>query len=128
MKQRFNLSMLLITHDFAVVAEMADYVAFMYSGKIVENSDVISAYKDPMHPYTRGLLAAIPRLDGPLRELQGLPGEPPDPLVHIPGCRFHPRCRYAVDRCRLEEPQLREMKPGHLVACFRAHELPAWQD
>jgi len=129
MKQQFNLSMLLISHDFAVVAEMADYVAVMYSGKIVENSDVVSVYKDPMHPYTRGLLAAIPRLDRPLtRELHGLPGEPPDPLVHIPGCSFHPRCQYAIDKCRVEEPPLTEMKPGHLVACFRAHDLPKWQD
>lgn len=128
MKRQFNLSMLLISHDFAVVAEMADYVAFMYCGKIVENSDVVSVYKDPMHPYTRGLLAAIPRLDRPLRELHGLPGEPSDPLVHIPGCRFHPRCQYAIDRCRVEEPPLEEMKQGHLVACFRANELPKWQD
>jgi len=128
MKQQFNLSMLLISHDFAVVAEMADYVALMYSGKIVENSDVISVYKAPMHPYTRGLLTAIPRLDRPIRELQGLPGEPPDPLVPIPGCSFHPRCQYAIGKCRVEEPPLEEAKPGHLVACFRANELPEWKD
>jgi peptide/nickel transport system ATP-binding protein/oligopeptide transport system ATP-binding protein len=128
MKQQFNLSMLLISHDFAAVAEMADYVAFMYSGKIVENSDVVSVYKAPMHPYTRGLLGAIPRLDRPVRELQGLLGEPPDPLVPISGCSFHPRCPYAIDRCQIEDPLLEEARPGHLVACFRAHELPEWQN
>src|SRR3972149_6704324 len=122
MKKQFNLAMLLISHDFAVVAEMADYVAFMYSGKIVENSDVVSVYKDPRHPYTRGLLASIPRLDRPLtRELHGLLGDPPDPVVQIWGCRFHPRCQYVIDKCRLEEPPLIEVKPGHLSACFRAH-------
>ncbi|HKZ93872.1 MAG TPA: ABC transporter ATP-binding protein [Candidatus Bathyarchaeia archaeon] len=129
MKKQFNLAMLLISHDFAVVAEMADYVAFMYSGKIVENSDVVSVYKDPRHPYTRGLLASIPRLDRPLtRELHGLLGDPPDPVVQIWGCRFHPRCQYVIDKCRLEEPPLIEVKPGHLSACFRAHELPEWRD
>lgn len=129
MKQQFKLSMLLLSHDLAVVAEMADYVALMYSGKIVENGDAVSIYKDPMHPYTRGLLASIPRLDKPItRELHGLPGEPPNPTTHIPGCRFHPRCQYAIDKCRIEEPPLMEAKPNHLSACFRANELPEWQD
>lgn len=129
LKKQFNLAMLLMSHDFAVVAETSDYVAFMYSGKIMENGDVVSIYKDPMHPYTRGLLASIPRLNGPLtKDLHGLPGEPPDPVLHIPGCRFHPRCQYVLDICREEEPPLIEVKPGHLSACFRANELPEWQD
>ena len=126
MKKEFGLSMLLIAHDFAVVAEMSDYVASMYAGKIMEHSDVVSIYKDPRHPYTRGLLGAIPRIDVK-REIHGLLGEPPNPLVHIPGCMFHPRCQYAIDRCRREEPRLMEVKPEHLSSCFRANELPEWK-
>jgi oligopeptide/dipeptide ABC transporter ATP-binding protein len=126
LKKQFDLSMLLITHDFAVAAELSDYIAFMYSGKIVEHSDVISVYKHPLHPYTRGLLDSIPRIDIK-RELRGLKGDPPNPLEHIPGCNFHPRCPYAIDRCRTEEPTLVEASPGHLSACFRANELPEWQ-
>jgi oligopeptide/dipeptide ABC transporter ATP-binding protein len=129
MRKHFDLSMLLITHDFAVAAELSDNIAVMYSGKILETSDVVSIYKEPKHPYTRGLLASIPRLDRPKeRGLQGLPGEPPNPLAQIPGCKFHPRCKYATDECRTKEPQLEEIKPGHLTACFRANELPEWQD
>ena len=129
MKKHFDLSMLLITHDFAVAAELSDNIAVMYSGKILETSDVVSIYKEPKHPYTRGLLASIPRLDRPKeRGLQGLPGEPPNPLAQIPGCKFHPRCKYATDKCRTEEPQLEEIKQGHLTACFHANELPEWQD
>ena len=129
MKEQFDLAMLLVTHDFAVAAELSDDIAVMYSGKILENSDVVSVYKEPKHPYTRGLLASIPRLDRPkTRGLQGLPGEPPDPLAYISGCKFHPRCQYAIDKCRVKEPLLEEVKPGHLSACFRANELPEWQD
>jgi peptide/nickel transport system ATP-binding protein len=126
-KKQFGLSILLITHDFAVVAEISDYVAFMYAGKIVEYGDVVSIYKDPKHPYSRGLLGSIPRIDVK-KELHGLPGEPPNPLDNILGCRFHLRCKYGIDRCRREEPQLVEVKAGHLSACFRADELPEWQD
>jgi peptide/nickel transport system ATP-binding protein len=124
-KKRFGLSMLLITHDFAVAAELSDYIAFMYAGKIVEYSDVVSVYKRPMHPYTRGLLESVPRIDV-RRELRGLRGEPPNPLDNIPGCKFHPRCDYVIDKCRQEEPTLAEVKPGHSCACFRASELPEW--
>jgi len=124
-KKRFGLSMLLITHDFAVAAELSDYIAFMYAGKIVEYSDVVSVYKYPMHPYTRGLLASVPRIDV-RRELRGIRGEPPNPLDNIPGCKFHPRCDYAIDKCRQEEPTLAEIVPGHSCACFRASELPEW--
>jgi len=126
MKKQFGLSMLLITHDFSIVAEMSDHVAFMYAGKILEYGDVISIYKDPRHPYTRGLISAIPRLDKKT-PLRGLPGEPPNPLVRISGCKFHPRCKYALDKCKKEEPSLTEVKPGHTSACFLANELPEWQ-
>lgn len=124
-KKRFGFSMLLITHDFAVAAELSDYIAFMYAGKIVEYSDVVSVYKYPMHPYTRGLLASVPRIDV-RRELHGIRGEPPNPLEHILGCKFNPRCDYVIDKCKQEEPTLSEVKPGHSCACFRASELPEW--
>jgi len=127
MKKQFNLSMLLITHDYAVIGEMSDHVAFMYAGKIVEYSDAVSIYKDPKHPYTRGMLASVPRLDRK-KELRGIPGEPPSPFVYIPGCKFHPRCQHATDQCRKEEPLLTEVKPRHLSACIRANDLPEWQN
>jgi len=84
---------------------------------------VISIYKEPKHPYTRGLLAATPRIDGVKRKLKGLKGEPPNPLAPIPGCKFHPRCEYATRNCRREEPLLIEIQPKHKVACLRAHHL-----
>lgn len=123
MKKAFNLSMLLITHDLSVIAELSDYVGIMYAGKIVEYGDVISIYKEPKHPYTRGLLAATPRIDGVKRKLKGLRGEPPNPLTPIPGCKFHPRCEYATHNCHREEPSLIEIQPRHKVACLRVHHL-----
>ena len=127
MKKQFNLSMLLITHDLAIIAEMSDYVAIMYAGKVMEHSDVISIYKHPRHPYTQGILGAVPRLDGK-KKIKGLGGEPPNPLVEISGCKFHPRCPYTVEDCKREEPALAEVKSGHSVACIRVDEIPEWQD
>jgi len=131
MKNQFNLSMLLITHDPAIIAEVSDYVAIMYNGKIMEQSDVVSIFKTPKHPYTQGLLASVPRLYGKKGERgfpRGLRGEPPNPLVEISGCKFHPRCPYATNACRQEEPPLIEAKPGHIVACIRVDEIPEWQE
>lgn len=124
-KKHFSLSMLLITHDLGVIAEMCDYVYVMYAGKIMEHGDVITIYKEPKHPYTIGLLAAIPRIDvkKSLFEFEGIPGGPPDPHHPIPGCRFHPRCKYAKSICRKKEPKLIETKPKHSVACWQVHEV-----
>lgn len=124
MKTMFNLSILLITHDLGIIAELSDHVGIMYAGKLVEYSDAVSIYKKPKHPYTQGLLAATPSIVGPKKELRGLRGEPPNPLVPIPGCKFHPRCKHATYDCRTEEPSLIEIQPGHRVACLRAHHLP----
>ena len=120
MKKEFSLSMLLITHDLGVIAEMADHVMVMYAGKILEYGDVISIYKDPKHPYTKGLLAAIPRIDGEKDgfEFEAIPGEHPDPRHPIFGCKFHPRCKYAKPICSQREPQFIEIKLGHFVACL----------
>lgn len=131
MKKQFNLSMLLIAHDLAVIAEVSDYVAIMYSGKIVEQGDVFSVCKDPRHPYTQGLLDSIPRLyDKTVSRgfRQGLRGEPPDPVAEISGCKFHPRCPYAIEACKNQEPPLTDAKPGHLAACIRESEIPLWHE
>jgi peptide/nickel transport system ATP-binding protein len=126
-KKHFGLSMLLITHDLGVIAEMCDYVYVMYAGKIMEHSDVVTIFKNPKHPYTRGLLAATPRIDleKGLFEFEGIPGASPDPhtRMSIQGCIFHPRCRYAKPICHEEASQLVEIKPGHSVACSRVHEI-----
>lgn len=125
MKERFGLSMLLITHDLGIIAEMSDHVAVLYAGKIMEYGDVITIYKAPKHPYTQGLLATIPRIDISKRnfELKGIPGELPDPRYPIPGCKFHPRCKYAKPICSKKEPELVEIEPGHTVACLRVNEI-----
>ncbi len=117
MKKEFNLSMLYITHDIAVIAEMADYVSVIYGGKIMEYGDVLSIFKRPKHPYTRGILAAVPRIDVK-RKLKSIPGVSPNPLHPPPGCRFHPRCAYVKNICRVEEPKMTEIGPDHSVSCW----------
>ena len=113
-----NLSMIVISHDLSLLAEIADSIAVMYAGKIVEygSSDIV--YKNPQHPYTLGLLDSIPKLSGEKTELKGIPGEPPDLINPPPGCRFHPRCPFAMDICRKEEPAIVELKQDHKVACW----------
>ncbi len=117
LKKERNMSMILISHDLSLIAEMADRVAIMYAGKIVEYgpSDII--YERPAHPYTQLLLKSIPRLRGP-KKLIWIPGQPPDLRTPPPGCRFHPRCPYAMDICRKDEPPMIEIEPGHYVACW----------
>lgn len=125
MKKEFNLSMLLITHNLGVIAEMSDHVAVMYAGKIMEYGDVVTIFKEPKHPYTRGLMAAVPsiRMKKALFKFEGIPGEHPDPRYPIPGCEFHPRCKYAKPICSKREPEMIEIEPGHSVACLRVNEL-----
>lgn len=107
LKQRMNGSLMLITHDLGVVARVATEVAVMYAGQLVEQAELRDIFKEPLHPYTRGLLASVPRL-GCREELTPIPGNVPA-LTDLPqGCRFHPRCRYATDLCREKEPQLLE--------------------
>jgi oligopeptide transport system ATP-binding protein len=123
LQAEFRLTYLFIAHDLAVVRHISDRVAVMYLGKIVELADHKSLYDEPLHPYTRALLAAVPIPDPELearRERVVLRGEVPSPLHPPPGCVFHPRCPIAVDRCRVEVPPLREIKPGHWAACHLA--------
>lgn len=120
LQQQFGMSILLITHDLGVVAEMCDSVAVMYAGKIVEQAPVETLFADPEHPYTIGLMNAIPRPDLDGIAPQPIDGSPPD-LLHPPkGCRFHPRCAYAQDICRATEPSLSALTASHRSACHFA--------
>ena len=114
-----NSSLILITHDLGVVARYADNVAVMYGGRVVETASARELYKNPQHPYTEGLMASIPKLDGdPGSRLYTIEGQPPD-LSNLPsGCSFHPRCPYAQDECTMTKPTLSEVAPNHLRACF----------
>ena len=111
-------SLIIISHDLSVIAELADRVAVMYAGKIVEQGPSEAVYESPGHPYTQALLKAIPRLSAERTKLSYIPGQPPDLRSPPPGCRFHPRCPYASDRCRRQEPPLVEVERGHYVACW----------
>ena len=123
---RLGLSYLFIAHDLAVVKHVADRVAVMYLGRIVEIGPKDAVFANPRHPYTRVLLSAIPRPD-PHRKLARLAtqgGDMPSPANVPPGCRFHTRCPFAIDRCRTEDPALHDIEPGHLSACHLAEDLP----
>jgi peptide/nickel transport system ATP-binding protein len=118
LKQRIGTAILLITHDLAVIAEVADRVCVMYAGQIVESAAVREIYQRPLHPYTQGLLASIPHLERPDKQLTSIPGSVPN-LIHPPaGCRFHPRCPYAMPVCRENRPPTTVEGPDHTVACF----------
>ena len=117
LKNKLKMSLILITHDLSVIAEIADKVAIMYAGKIVEWGTSEQIFENPQHPYTRGLISSIPRLRGK-KSLFWIPGQPPDLINPPPGCRFHPRCPYVMDRCRREEPPMIEVEPKHYITCW----------
>ena len=123
LRQEMEFSLLFISHDLSLAAELADRVATMYAGAIVEVGDVYETFYRPQHPYTMGLIKAVPTVTGDMQALASIPGSPPD-LVNLPaGCKFHPRCPYATERCREEEPPLVALAPGHLAACWHAGEI-----
>jgi peptide/nickel transport system ATP-binding protein len=113
-------AVILITHDLGVVAEVADEVVVMYAGRVVEHAPVQALFDAPQHPYTVGLLGAIPRLDVSHDRLASIEGQVPDPLRRPAGCRFAERCPFADAQCRAAEPPLREVSPGHASACWKA--------
>jgi len=118
LQAEFGISYLFVAHDLAVVEHISHRVAVMYLGKIVELTDRKTLFRDPQHPYTEALLSAVPVPDPRAQKKRIiLPGDVPSPITPPPGCRFHTRCPYAEDRCRREEPAMKEVRPGHLVAC-----------
>jgi len=120
LQKKINMSILMITHNLGVIAEVANRVIVMYCGKIVEAADVRSIFHNPFHPYTRQLLASVPHLGEDQTRLQEIPGMVPSLYNLPPGCDFHPRCAEALGGCKLRQPDLREIEKGHWVACGRA--------
>src|SRR5260370_27562881 len=117
LRDRLGLSMIMISHDLSIIAETCDKVAIMYAGKIVEYGDALSIFKNPLHPYTQGLIKAFPSIKGERVRLSSIPCQPPDLLNPPPASRFSPRCPYVMDVCKKVEPLLQENEKGHLVAC-----------
>lgn len=120
LNKEFQTGVILITHDLGVVAEMADRVVVMYAGEVVEQADVFSLFAEPKHPYTKGLLGSLPKLDENREELDSIPGSVPNPLDMPGGCAFHPRCPAATEECKQNKPQLQEVALNHLARCFYA--------
>src|SRR5881628_1675250 len=118
LQDEFGLTYLFISHNLAVVEHIAHHIAVMYLGRIVEYTDKRTLFTAPLHPYTESLLAAVPVPDPAIKRKKiVLQGDVPSPVKPPPGCHFHTRCPYAFDRCRVDDPVLREVKPGQLVAC-----------
>lgn len=130
--EKFSFSLLFISHDLSIAAELADRVATMYAGKLVETGPVSEMFYRPHHPYTYGLIHAVPVMTGGHRDLISIPGSPPDMIDLPPGCKFHPRCSYATEVCQGEEPLLEKQTDSHTdnhwAACYNIDSLLANQD
>jgi oligopeptide/dipeptide ABC transporter ATP-binding protein len=129
-KEEFDVSTIMISHDAGVIAEVSDRIAIMYAGKIMELGDAVQIYHNPGHPYTMGLMASFPtiammrmREGGSRPQLRGIRGEPPDPRNIPEGCPFHPRCDFAEEKCKEKVPEYREVEPGHWIRCIRYEEI-----
>ena len=120
LRAELGTAIILITHDLGVIAELADDVIVMYAGKVVERCAAERLFAEPQHPYTIGLLGSIPRLHLEQARLSAIEGVVPDPVAFPQGCRFHPRCPFAVDKCRTEVPPLVKLSENHEAACWRA--------
>jgi len=117
LREKFNLSMIMITHDLSIIADTCEKVAIMYAGKLVEYGDAVTIFKEPLHPYTQGLMGAFPDINAPKTRMVSIPGLLPDMLDPPGGCRFHPRCKYSMDICRREEPASLDVGNEHDIAC-----------
>ncbi len=117
LRRELGLTYLFISHDLGVVEHLSDRVAIMYLGRVVEMAPTAELFAEPNHPYTRALLREVPRLDSRHRSFEPVKGEIPSPLAPPPGCHFHPRCPFAMDRCRVEQPVLKQIAPGRYAAC-----------
>lgn len=118
LQNKYNTSMIMITHDLGIVAEICDHVAIMYAGSVIEYGTVEKLYTDPKHPYTKGLFASIPTLDADEESLHVIKGAPPNPVDLPTGCKFHPRCEFATERCKCEVPKMIDLDDSHCVSCF----------
>ncbi len=128
LKRQFGLSYIFIAHDLAVVRHIADRIAVMYLGQVVEIGDKRAVTGAPRHPYTRALLSAVPRPEARQRQARSIPvGDVPSPLAPPPGCPFHPRCPHTVARCKTDVPELRTLADGRKAACHRLEEIAPWQ-
>ena len=123
LKDEIGTSILFITHDLGVVAEVCDDVVVMYCGRVVEKANVYDLFANPSHPYTEGLLASIPKMGVEVDELDSIPGNVPNPKYMPKGCKFAPRCKYATDRCREEEPGFFDLGNGHQSKCWRCENV-----
>ncbi len=121
-QREMGMAVMLITHDLGVVAEIADRVAVMYAGRIVESGPIGAIFEEMRHPYTRGLLESIPQLEERRERLNAIPGQVPNPLELPKGCKFHPRCFLAIDDCKKEDPPLFQVNGNHFSRCLR------WRD
>src|SRR5688572_20834470 len=123
LSRRLGVAVVIITHNLGIVARYADRVNVMYAARLVESGTAEQVFGRPLHPYARGLLSAVPRLDrGRSAKLSTIDGAPPNLLAPPAGCRFRPRCRFAIDKCA-QDPPFAEIEAGHLAACHRAHEI-----
>jgi oligopeptide/dipeptide ABC transporter ATP-binding protein len=123
LKSKLGISLILISHDLSVIAEVCDRVCIMYAGEVVENASALNLFKNPLHPYTQGLIRAVPSVLGAKQKLQSIPGYPPSLIDPVEACRFRERCPYAQERCSKERPRLREIEKGHFAACHFAEKL-----
>jgi peptide/nickel transport system ATP-binding protein/oligopeptide transport system ATP-binding protein len=123
MKKLFGMSMMMITHNLGVISEVSDRVAVMYAGEIVESAVTSILFKDPCHPYTWNLIHSIPQIRKDVKSLKTIQGIVPDPIDFPSGCKFHPRCIFADDKCRLKKPTIKEVEPYHIVRCWHIDKL-----
>ncbi|MFS8500927.1 MAG: ABC transporter ATP-binding protein [Caldicoprobacter sp.] len=117
LKKSLNITLIFVTHDIAVAAELADKIAVIYAGNIVEYNSVFEIFKNPLHPYTKGLMSSIMAINADMSKIKPIPGDPPSLLTPPSGCRFHPRCEHVMEICKKEKPPLLTLEDGAQVAC-----------